>query len=386
VVRAPQFLFRVELDRGEGAEGEAHPIGDFELATRLSYFLWSSMPDDELFGVAAAGTLHEPDVLAAQVNRMLADPKSQELVRNFTGQWLELRNLDRSTPDPKKYPDFDEPLRAAMRREAELFFEDLVRRDGSVLKMLDADYTFLNERLARHYGIDGVQGEQFRRVELKPESKRGGVLTMAGVLTVTAMPARTSPVKRGKFVLEQLLGEPPPPPPADVPQLDAERDSVTGATQRERLEKHRQDPNCFVCHVRMDPIGFSLENFDSTGAWRDRDGGLAIDAAGKLPEGQSLDGPPGLKRVLLEKKADFVRCLAEKMMTYALGRGLGRADKCTVRDVCERVEKSDYRFSSLVMGIVTSDAFEKRRGKDSGPATAPATPPPALTRADASGK
>jgi hypothetical protein len=368
-------LFRIEQDP---TGDQPQRVSDYELATRLSYFLWSSMPDEELFRLAGAGRLHEPDVLSAQVKRMLADPRSQELVRNFTGQWLELRNLDRSTPDPKRYPDFDESLRTAMRREGETFFENLIRQDGSLLEMLDSDYTFVNERLARHYGIEGVKGDAFRRVALKPEMRRGGVLTMAGVLTVTAMPARTSPVKRGKFVLEQILGEPPPPPPADVPKLDDDhREEIKGATQRERLEKHRADPNCFVCHVRMDPIGFSLENFDSTGAWRDRDGGAAIDPAGKLPEGQALDGPAGLKRVLLEKKNIFVRCLVEKMMTYALGRGLARADKCTVKDVCERIEKDKYRFSSLVMGIVTSDAFQKRRGK------APSPPTTGQARADA---
>src|SRR5437867_2973545 len=294
---------------------------------------------------------------------MLDDPRSRELVRNFAGQWLELRNLDRVLPDPKKFPMFDVALRDDMRREAELFFEHLVQEDRSVLEMLDANYTFISERLAKLYGIEGVKGYDFRRVDLKPEAKRGGILTMAGVLTVTAMPSRTSPVKRGKFVLEQILGTPPPPPRADVPQLDDKTREIKGATQRERLESHRADPNCVVCHIRMDPIGFSLENFDSIGKWRDRDGSATIDAAGKLPEGQSLDGPAGLKRVLLEKKNEFVRCLVEKMMTYALGRGLERYDKCTVNEIAARMGQNGYRFSDLTVGIVMSDAFQMRRGK-----------------------
>jgi hypothetical protein len=302
---------------------------------------------------------------------MLDDPRASELVHNFAGQWLELRNLDRVSPNPDKFPAFDAALREDMRRETELFFSNLIREDRSVLEHLDSDYTFVNERLAKFYGLGGVTGGDFRQVALKPEAKRGGVLTMASVLTVTGMPSRTSPVKRGKFVLEQILGTPPPPPPADVPQLDDKTHEVKGATQRERLEQHRVDPNCFICHIRMDPIGFSLENFDPIGAWRDRDGSTPIDAAGKLPEGQSLDGPAGLKRVLLEKKNEFVRCLVEKMMTYALGRGPERSDKCTINDVAARMEKDGYRFSDLILGIVGSDAFQMRRGKDRGAYVAP---------------
>ena len=358
---SPHFLYRIELDP-PGAVDKAYAISDYELATRLSYFLWSSMPDEELFNLAAAKKLREPAALEAQVNRMLADPRAAALVSNFTGQWLELRNLDRSTPDPKQFPEFDEPLRQAMRREAELFFANLVREDRSVLEMLDADYTFMNERLAKHYGVEGVSGDDFRKVPLKPELKRGGMLTMAGVLTVTAMSSRTSPVKRGKFILDQIIGLPPPPQPGDVPPLD-ETKTVTGKTLRERFENHRADPSCAVCHIRMDPIGFSLENFNAIGKWRDTDDGAKIDPSGKLPEGQSLDGPAGLKRVLLEQKNDFTRCLVEKMATYALGRGMGRSDKCMVKDVVEAAAKNDYKITSVILGIVKSDAFQKRKGR-----------------------
>jgi hypothetical protein len=358
---SPHFLYRIELDP-PGAGEKPHAVSDYELATRLSYFLWSSMPDAELFKLAGENKLHEPAVLEAQVRRMLADSKSSALVSNFTGQWLELRNLDRSTPDPQQFPEFDEPLRKAMRQEAELFFANLVREDRSVLEMLDADYTFMNERLAKHYGVEGVKGDDFRRVPLRPELKRGGVLTMAGVLTVTAMSSRTSPVKRGKFILDQIIGLPPPPQPGDVPPLD-ETKTVTGKTLRERFENHRADPSCSVCHIRMDPIGFSLENFNAIGQWRDKDGDANIDPSGKLPEGQSLDGPAGLKRVLLGQKNDFTRCLVEKMATYALGRGMGRADKCMVKDVVETAAKNDYKITSVILGIVRSDAFVKRKGR-----------------------
>ena len=358
---SPHFLYRIELDP-PNAGAKPYAISDHELATRLSYFLWSSMPDAELFSLAAARHLREPGVIEAQVKRMLADPRAEAFIGNFTGQWLELRNLDRATPDPKQFPEFDEPLRVAMRREAEVFFASLVREDRSVLEMLDADYTFMNERLAKHYGVDGITGDDFRRVPLKPELKRGGVLTMAGVLTVTAMSSRTSPVKRGKFILDQVLGTPPPPQPADVAALE-ETKTVTAASLRERLEQHRADMNCAVCHMRMDPIGFSLENFNAIGKWRDVDGPFKIDPSGKLPEGQTIDGPAGLKKVLLERKNDFIRCLVEKMTVYALGRGLGRTDKCTVKDVVESAQKNDYKMSSVILGIVKSDAFQKRKGR-----------------------
>ena len=359
---SPHFLFRIEVDP-PGAGVKPYPVSHYELATRLSYFLWSSMPDEELFSLAAAKKLRDPAVLEAQVKRMLADPKSAAFVANFTGQWLELRNLSAATPDPKQFPGFDEALRGSIRREPELFFANLLKEDRSVLELLDADYTFLDERLAKHYGIKGVKGDDFRRVPLNPAMNRGGVLTMAGVLTVTAMPSRTSPVKRGKFVLEQILGTPPPPAPADVPALDEEQKAITGASLRERLEQHREDANCAVCHIRMDPIGFSLENYNAIGKWRDADGAFKIDPSGKLPEGQDLDGPAGLKRVLLGQKNDFTRCLVEKMTVYALGRGLTRTDKCMIKDVVESAAKNDYKVSSVILGIVKSDAFQKRKGR-----------------------
>jgi mono/diheme cytochrome c family protein len=362
VLVSPHFLFRVETDPPANPE-IPHPISDYELASRLSYFIWSSMPDDELMQLAANRTLHNPPVLSKQVRRMLSDPRAVELVRNFVGQWLELRNLDDWTPDERRFPNFDEKLRRAMKKEAELFFSTVIKEDRSILELLDSDYTYVNERLAKHYGMTDVKGEDFKRVSLAG-THRGGVLTMASVLTVTAMPSRTSPVKRGKFVLEQILGTPPPPPPPEVPALPDKREDVQAASLRQRLEKHRSNPNCAVCHQRMDPIGFAMENFDAIGAWRDKDaGGHAIDTSGKLPNGQVVDGPENLRKVLVSRKGDFLRCVTEKMLTYALGRGMEEYDRCTVKEICLSVEKNNYRFSSVVDAIVQSDAFLKRRGK-----------------------
>jgi hypothetical protein len=249
-----------------------------------------------------------------------------------------------------------------MRREAELFFENVIREDRSILELLDADYTFVNERLAKHYGLQGVSGEKFQKVSLAG-TRRGGVLTMASVLTVTAMPSRTSPVKRGKWILEQILGTPPPPPPPDVPPLSDKPQDVSTASLRERFEKHRADPNCSVCHARLDPIGFAMENFDAVGAWRDKDGAFPIDSTTTLPNGQILHGAADLKKMILSRKKDFVRCLVEKMTTYALGRGIEPFDRCTVKEICESAEKNNYGFSTIVWGIVSSDAFQKRRSK-----------------------
>ena len=366
VLVSPHFLFRIELDPPKYGT-EPHAITEYELATRLSYFLWSTMPDDQLFELAKAGRLRERDVLRGQVKRMLADPKASAFVQNFIGQWLETRNLASYTPDPKKYPGFDDALRTAMRKEAELFFQALVSEDRSVLELLDADWTLVNERLAKFYGIEGVKGDDFRKVKLSPDKGRGGVLTMAGVLTVTAMPTRTSPVKRGKFVLEKMLNAPPPPPPPDVPELTDKPGADESASLRERLEAHRADPNCAVCHIRMDAIGFSLENFDAIGRWRDKDeAGRAIDPAGKLPEGETLASPGDLKKVLMGRKDQFVNCLVEKMLTYALGRGMKHYDRCTVKDIAESLKKDDYKVSALVTAIVESDAFQKRRAKKPG--------------------
>ncbi len=365
VLVSPQFLFRVELDRGAGAEGEVHPIGDFELATRLSYFLWSSMPDQVLFELARRGTLHLPEVLEAQVRRMLADPKAGALVENFAGQWLQTRNLKTFSPDRKRFPQFDEALRAAMLAESELFFRAILEEDRSILDFLDADFTFLNERLARHYEIAGVEGDEFRRVALSGD-RRGGLLTQAAILTITSNPTRTSPVKRGKWILEQILGTPPPPPPPDVPELgERRRDALTG-TLRQRMEQHRSDPNCTSCHSRMDPLGFGFENYDAIGAWRDFDGKFPVDPSGKLPAGAAFQGPKELKAILKAKEKDFARCLAEKMLTYALGRGLERPDRCVVDQIVDAMGRDGYRSTSLVLGIVKSDPFLKRSGKGGG--------------------
>ncbi|HEX8203613.1 MAG TPA: DUF1592 domain-containing protein [Isosphaeraceae bacterium] len=358
VLVSPQFLFRVELDPAGGSPGATRPLDDYELASRLSYFLWSSMPDEELFELARKGQLHEDATLEAQARRMLKDGKARSLVENFAGQWLQIRNLKTAMPDRTRFPGFDEPLRAAMLRETELFFESVVREDRSLLDLLDARDTFLNERLARHYGIGGVQGEEFRQVQLK-DDRRGGVLTQASVLTVTSNPTRTSPVKRGKWILEQILGTPPPPPPPDVPDLKEEK-KPTGSV-RQRLEQHRANPSCAVCHARMDPLGFGLENFDATGAWRDRDGSFPIDASGTLPSGRSFSGPGQLKAILLDRKEEFARCLTEKMLTYALGRGLEDPDRCVVERIVAELARDRYRFSRLVLGVVRSDPFRNRK-------------------------
>jgi len=366
VLVSPQFFYRIELDPVDHPE-KPHTLSDYELASRLSYFLWSSTPDDELISLARENKLHKPHELDQQVARMLADPKASAFVSNFAGQWLELRNLDQANPDPRKFPRFPK-LKDDMRREGELFFANIVRQDRSILDLLDANYTFVNERLAKFYGIDNVSGEEFRKVDLSGDvaKERGGVLTMAGVMTVTALPNRTSPVKRGKFILDMILGTPPPPPPPDVPQLSEKQTDIDGATLRQRMEAHREDPACASCHARMDPLGFALENFDAIGRWRDKDGKFPIDAADKLPTGESFDGPAGLKKMLLTHKDQFVKCFVQKLMTYGLGRGLDYYDSATVNDICDSARKSDFRFSSVISGIVHSDAFLKRRGKVQG--------------------
>jgi hypothetical protein len=364
ILCSPNFLFRVELDPQPG-EPEIRRLNDFEVATRLSYFLWSSMPDDELFELAKAGVLRTDGNLEKQVRRMLADEKADALVESFAGQWLQLRNLKVIAPDREKYPAFDEQLRRSMQRETELFFAEIMHEDRSVLEFLNADYTFVDERLASHYGLSDVKGDEFRKVALD-SAQRGGVLTQASVLTVTSNPTRTSPVKRGKWILENLFGTPPPPPPPDVPELEEAGAAVTG-TLRERMEQHRANPNCAVCHNRMDPLGFGLENFDGVGGWRQMDGPHEIDASGELPGGEKFSGPGELKQILLARKDDFVRCLAEKLLTYALGRGIEYSDRCTVEDIALATQKQDYRFSSLVLAIVESDAFQKRRALRSEP-------------------
>ncbi len=371
VLVSPQFLFRVELGsralstkKKTDATTPVEMIGDFELASRLSYFLWSSMPDDELWRAALDGSLRSTDTMEKQVRRMLRDPKAHALVENFAGQWLQLRNLKSLNPDRGRFPSFDDKLRDAMIRETELFFEAVMRGDSSVLDFVDSDFTYVNERLARHYGLSGVKGEQFRRVRLKKGHERGGLVTQASILTVTSNPTRTSPVKRGKWVLEQLLGTPPPPPPPNVPVLTEDAKALTAATLRLRMEQHRSKASCAVCHNKLDPLGFGLENFDAVGAWREQDGGVPVDASGTLPSGESFRGPKELKSILKTHTPEFTRCLTEKMLTYALGRGLEDYDRCAVDQILKSLESSRYRFSALVLGIVNSDPFQKRRGAD----------------------
>jgi mono/diheme cytochrome c family protein len=374
VLCSPKFLFRVELD-DRPTNPKPRPIDSFHLASRLAYFLWSSMPDDELLDLAEKGQLRAN--LEPQVVRMLADEKSSEFVRSFARQWLQIGRLEQFSPDAKLFPTFSEVLRAAMLKETELFFTTVVREDRSILDLIDADFTFLNAPLAKHYGIadtngnwmgqkpeqpkgSPIRGNDFVRVSI-PHDLRGGLLTQASVLTVTSNPTRTSPVKRGKWVLEQLLGAPPPPPPPNVPELESDDRELTG-TLREQMEQHRANPSCAACHSAMDPLGFAFENYNAIGAWRTKDGEHDINAAGELPDGQKFSGPAGLKEVLLARKDDFTRCLAEKMLIYALGRGLEYYDQPTLARIAKRVADNDYRFSSLVVEIVKSEPFVNRRG------------------------
>ncbi|MCA9262440.1 MAG: DUF1592 domain-containing protein [Planctomycetales bacterium] len=356
ILASPHFIFRVEKDPDETLE-DARKLNGFELASRLSYFLWSSMPDDELFRLARAGELTKPGILETQAKRMLLDPKAEALVDNFAGQWLQLRDLANLMPDPNRFPEFDGELRNAMRRETEMLFATIMREDRSVLDFLTADYTFVNERLAKHYGMNDVSGDSFREVAL--DNRRRGVLTHGSILLLTSNPTRTSPVKRGKWVLENLLDEPPPAPPPNVPVL--EEDAETLGTLREQMEQHRSNPTCSSCHRMMDALGFGLENFDAIGMWRTVDGQHTIDPSGSLPGGEAFSGPVDLARILAEeKKYEFCQCLARRMMIYALGRDLESYDRCTIRDVVESTGEADYRFSALVTAIVTSDAFTMR--------------------------
>lgn len=360
VLISPYFLFRLEQEPSGGSGGVV-PISDWELASRLSYFLWSSMPDDDLFALAKAGKLHDPATLAQQVKRMLQSPKARALVDTFGEQWLGLRGLDRHEPDPNEFPDFDQSLRKAMYDEATMFFESVLRDDRSILEFLDSDYTFLNERLAKHYGINGVSGPQMRKVTLS-DRRRGGVVSMAGILTVTSGPTRTSPVKRGQWILDQIMGDPPPPPPPGVAPLPVQdKKGGAGLTLRQQLERHRADPTCASCHQRMDQIGFGFENFDGIGRWRDREGSVAVDASGALPGGATFNGPVEFKAMLLANKQDFARTLSAKMLTFALGRALQDHDDETLDHLAQAVARNNYRFSSLVSNIATSFPFLNRR-------------------------
>ena len=357
---SPNFLYRWELDPEVTRPGAIRDLSDVELASRLSYFLWSSMPDEELFAVAERGALRTDGNLEKQIGRMLGDWKANALVSNFATQWLQIRGIYDASPDPDLFPKFDGALRNAMKRESELLFQAIVKEDRSVTDLIDANFTFLNERLAAHYGIPGVKGEEFQRVTLPDDSPRGGVLTLGSVLTVTSTPTRTAPVLRGKWILEQILGTPPPPPPPDVPPLPEQNHVNQSAALRVRLEQHRSRVECAGCHARMDPLGFALENFDAVGRWREQDGKFPIDASGELGSGKAFNGARELKALLKSDKR-FVRCLAEKLMIYALGRGLDYNDRCAVDDLVAKMGTRNNKFSALVSGIVTSDPFLKRK-------------------------
>jgi hypothetical protein len=318
------------------------------------------MPDDELFELAAAGKLQDAAVLRQQTTRMLRDKKSEAFIRNFAGQWLLLRNLDIVEPAPKRFPEATAQLRRSMRRETELFFTEIVRENRSITEFVDGDYTYVDRFLAKHYGIAGVDGD-FQRV--KAPAGRGGIMAHASILTVTSNPTRTSPVKRGRFVLDQLLGLPPPPPPPDVDELDPEQVDLSKFSLREQLEKHRERPECIACHSRMDPIGFAFEHFDAVGKWRETDDGKTINTHAKLPDGRDFDGVTGLQQLLRQEDMDLARTITQKLLTYALGRGLGWYDNCTVNDICREAGQDNFRFGTIVQGIVTSDAFRRQRAR-----------------------
>jgi hypothetical protein len=357
---SPEFLFRVERDPAKSAPKTAYRISGLELASRLSFFLWSSIPDNELIELGSKGQLSSPTVLATQVRRMVADPRAEAFVRNFAGQWLFLRNLPATGPVQSIFPDFDEGLRQAFQRETELFFESIVREDRSALDLLDADYTFLNERLAQHYDIPNVMGSHFRRVALPKDSVRRGLLGHGSILTVTSYPDRTSPVVRGKWILENLLGTPPPPPLPNVPALRPTNEAGAVLSMRERMAQHRANPVCASCHAIMDPLGLSLENFDGVGKWRTLgESGAPVDASGAYPDGTKFNGPVGLKQALVQSDR-FVTTLTEKMLTYALGRGLEYYDGPAVRAIVRDASRKDYQFSSLILGVVQSTPFQMR--------------------------
>jgi mono/diheme cytochrome c family protein len=365
ILVSPQFLFRFESQPEGAAPNTPYRITDVELASRLSFFLWSTIPDDELLNLAEKQALGNPIVLDQQVRRMLADPRSDALVSNFAGQWLQIRNVSGFMPSPEALFHFDDNLRQAFERETELFFESIIRENRSALDLLDADYTFLNERLARHYGIPGVYGERFRRVALPSGSVRRGLLGQGSILTGTSRPNRTSPVIRGKWILENIFGTPPPPPLPNVPELKEERDPAKILPMREQMAQHRANPVCASCHAQMDGLGFALENFDAIGEWRDIDAaGSPIDASATLPDGTTFTGPAELRKVLLNHADDFLTTLTEKLLTYALGRGLEAADAPAIRRIKREAAGANYRFASLIQGIVTSTPFQMRMAQE----------------------
>jgi mono/diheme cytochrome c family protein len=380
ILASPSFVFRVEDDPPDvkprsatSAKAEESPdeverrrvsrVSDVELATRLSFFLWSSIPDDTLLELAAQRKLSTPAVLEQQVKRMLSDPRSEALVRNFAGQWLHIRNLRNIVPNHDNFPDFDDTLREAFRRETEMFFESILREDRNVLDLLTADYTFVNERLAKHYGLPSIYGSQFRRVTLDDDARRG-LLGKGSILMATSHADRTAPVLRGKWILENLLGTPPPRPPANVPPLEEDEEAARPRTLREQMEAHRKDPGCASCHKIMDPLGFALENFDAVGTWRTHDAGIPIDASGQLTDGTSVDGVVAVRQALLKRPEVFVGVLTEKLLTYGLGRGLQHYDMPVVREIVRDARRRDYRFSSIVLGIVGSPPFQMKTAQE----------------------
>ena len=365
ILVSPEFLFRIERDPAGVAPDTAYRVSDLELASRLSFFLWSSIPDDQLLDLAATGKLKDPVVLEEQVRRMLGNSRSQALVDNFAGQWLYLRNMRLVTPEQSVFPTFDENLRHAFQRETELFFESMLREDRSVMDLLTADYTFVNERLARHYQIPNIYGSHFRRVTLSDEHRKG-LLGQGSILTVTSYANRTSPVLRGKWLLENMLGTPPPPPPPNVPALKDRGEDGEALSVRERMEQHRADPACASCHEVMDPLGFALENFDGIGRWRiTSEANTPIDASGVLPDGTQFEGPVGLRGLLVSRRQQFVMTVTERLLTYALGRGVENYDAPAVRKIIQEAAPSDYRWSSIIMGIVKSVPFQMRRSPES---------------------
>jgi cytochrome c5 len=363
ILSDPKFLYRIESDPANAVPGTINRVSDLELASRLSFFLWSTIPDDELLTLATQGKLKDPVVLAQQVKRMLADPKAEALVTNFASEWLFLRNLQSVNPASEDFPNFDENLRQAFRTETEMFVGSVMREDRNVTDLLTANYTFVNERLAKHYGIPNIYGSQFRRVPVTDDARRG-LLGQGSILTVTSYPTRTSPVLRGKWILENILGTPPPAPPPNVPALKENDEGGKVTTVRERMEEHRRNPACATCHRVMDPLGFSLDNFDAIGQWRSKEAGLPIDASGQLADGTKVNGVVDLRRALLLHPERFVGTMTEKLMTYALGRGLEYYDMPVVRSIARDAARNDDRFSSLVMGIVKSTPFQMRRARE----------------------
>jgi len=359
ILVSPEFLFRFERDRPGAVAGGVYPVGDIELASRLSFFLWSTIPDDELLALAERGELSKPKILDAQVKRMLKDERSKALVTNFAGQWLYLRNVDKVQPDPFAFPNFDENLRKAMQKETELVVTEFLRQDRSIVDILDTDYTYLNQRLAEHYGVKGIYGAEFRRVAVEDERRRG-LMGQASILTVTSYPNRTAPTIRGKWVLGQILGTPPPPPPPDIPSLNEDVKSQK-MTMRERMEQHRTNPVCASCHKMMDPLGFALENFDGLGRWREVTGHSKIDASGEMPDGTKFSGPSGLRGILLSKRDAFLETFTERLLTYALGRGVEHYDQPAIREIVRESADDNHSWSAIILEIVRSAPFQQRK-------------------------